>query len=259
MNQSVKSLIALFILFTLGASVLGWVTKSGIEGIPGSRYWLRACTIPCVAAFALLIWADFRKEELPNFLRRVAGSYFERDGLSFSILPARSGDLFFWKILFQNRYQNACSVSIVFRPAVGNLGVRRPVMPEVHTSIQCEGAGFGSVIIPYGIPERYQGKNLFFEVSASTLYPNGRGKLLRFREGTQVGGRQSSGADMALTVAAGLSGHLHFHKSARFKASMPKDVLEHLPANVDTQFEQLWVPGQSESGVDQAAASNVIY
>ena len=253
MSQSVKSVLALVILITLGAGVLGWTTK-GIEGVPDSQFWMRLAPIVTVLSLAVLIWADFRKDKAPDFLRRLTGSYFERNGLCFSISPSTSNGICYWVVLFQNRYERTCHGSIGLRPAVGNLGVIRPSLDEVHFELQCDGGAFGIATMPFGVAAKYQGKKLSFELAAQTNYLDGRGQLLRFRDGVRVGSRNKSGLDTTLTVVSGLSGHMHFTSQAKFRAQMPQGVSESVESTTAAESRILWRPGMPEAGVVEQAA-----
>ena len=126
-----------------------------------------------------------------------------------------------WLVFFQNRYANPCHAAIGFRPSVPPLGILRPKLDEVRLEVDCPGGAFGSVRIPYTIPADEQGRKRWFELSAVTHYPAGRGMRLRFRDGMRVGSRHKSGVDTALMVASGLVGHLHYTRPARFKAQLP--------------------------------------
>jgi hypothetical protein len=89
MNQSIKSVLALVILICLGTSIFGWATP-GIAGVPGSQFWLRASGVLLLPAIALLVWADFRRDLAPDFLRQRVKHYFDRDGFCFAVFPSMS-------------------------------------------------------------------------------------------------------------------------------------------------------------------------
>ena len=88
MNQSVKSVIALFIVITFITSFIGWLNLPDDKDV---KFWLKVSTLPCIAFIGLLVWADFRRDKVPDFLRKTVGGYFERDGLCFAILVPHSG------------------------------------------------------------------------------------------------------------------------------------------------------------------------
>ncbi len=222
MNQSVKSIIALVILICLGASVLGWTC--GIEGVPDSRFWLRTSGILLLPAIGLLVWADFRRDRVPDFLRKHVKRYFEQDGFCFMILPSVKDGCFAWQILFQNRFERPCNALVAFRPATRFVGFGRADLPDVRIEVDCDGGGFGSANVPYGIPRTYQGKRQQFELIAVSHFPDGKGEMLRFRDGMRVGKHQKSIADTAITALSVIALHPHFTHPATFKIKLPNDV-----------------------------------
>ncbi len=254
MNQSLKSLLALIILISLGASVLGWTTR-GIGGFPESRFWLRASGIILVPAIALLVWADFRRDQAPDFLRKQAKAYFEQDGFCFAILPWATDGRFAWKVFFQNRFERPCKALVAFRPAPGILGVGRPNLGEVRVELECDGGAFGCAEIPYSIDPRYQGKNQKFELMAAARFPEGKGKMLRYRDGLPVGKRHHSGLDTAVTALSVLALHPHFSHAATFKLKLPAGVAAEAVGEVKQQI--LWRPGDPELRAHQLRASTL--
>ena len=223
MSRSIKSVLALVILLCLGTLVFGWTTR-GIEGVPNSRFWLRASGILLLPATGWLIWAEFRPDRAPDLLRKHVKRYFEQDGFCFVILPSVKDGCFAWAVLFQNRYERPVRALIAFRPATGFVGFGRANLPDVRIEVVCDGGGFGSAIVPYGIPQVYQGKKQQFELIAASQFPEGKGKMLRFRDGLQVGRRHKSTADTAVTALSVLALHPHFSHPATFKVRLPNNV-----------------------------------
>ncbi len=230
------------VLVLLGASVLGWTTR-GIQGVRESQFWMRACVLPLLLVLWLLVWGDLRREKLPDLLRAVGRPYFEHDGLCFHVTPLVRDRQFFWRVAFQNRYERTCEGVIRFRPAVRSLGITRPALAEATADVRCPGAAFGFAIIPYAIDQRYHGKVIRFEVAAVTRYPEGKGKLLRFRDGLKVGTRHKSGGDLALLALAGLAGHLHYTSQATFKVRLPAQVSDQAVGEETQQI--VWQPTNS--------------
>jgi hypothetical protein len=240
MNRSIKSVLALIILLCLGASTLGWTTR-GIEGVANSQFWMRASALLLLPTVGLLVWAEFRRDRAPDFLRKVARGYFERDGFCFAVLPSVKDGRFEWLVLFQNRFERSCKALIAFRPATRFVGFGRAGVSDVRVEIECEGGGFGSATVPYGIPSSYQGKALRFELIAFSEFPGGKGRMLRFRDGVPVGNHHKSMADTAVTALSAVSLHPHFSESATFKVQLPANV--NVEAVGDASQQILWRPG----------------
>jgi len=240
MNQSIKSVLALVILICLGASVFGW-TARGIENVPDSRFWMRASGIVLLPAIALLVWADFRRDRVPDLLRKHVKRYFDRDGFCFAILPSIKDGRFAWQVFFQNRYERPCKALVAFRPATRFIGFGRADLGDVRIEIDCDGGGFGSAMVPYGIPLTYQGKKQQFELVAISRFPGGKGKMLRFRDGMKVGKHHKSIADMAVTALSVVALHPHFTHPATFRVRLPDKVSSEAIGEIDQQI--LWRPG----------------
>ena len=243
MNQSIKSVLALIILICLGASIMGWATHSRGR-LPDYVYWMRASGILLVPTIALLAWADFRRDLLPDILKKCAGGYFEQDGFCFAIRSGVKDGHFAWNVLFQNRYERPCKALVAFRPATRFIGFGRADLPEVRIEIDCDGGSFGSATVPYGIPQAYQGKKQRFEVVAVSRYPQGKGKMLRFRQGMRVGKRNKSGADVAVTLLSAMALHAHFKTPARIEVRLPDKVSTEGAGEANQKV--LWRPGEPE-------------
>ena len=248
MNQSLKSVLALIVLITLGAGVFGW-TMPAKEFPAGYQFWIRFSPLVCLLTLLLLIWGDFRSDKVPDFLRRRFKGYFEHEGLCFGFVPSTTDSNFCWLVFFQNRYANPCHAAISIRPGIANLGIIRPSIPELKIQIECEGAAFGVARVRCDIPKQYHGKRLWFEVSGQTHYPEGRGTLLRFRDGIKVGSRHKSGLDTALLAVSGLAGHLHYASQARFRTIIPAGMDETLASGSAVQIQVLWRPGMPVDNV----------
>lgn len=240
MNRSVKSILALVILICLGASVLGWTTR-GIEGVPYSRFWLRASGLILLPAIGLLVWADFRRDLAPDLLRRRVKRYFEQDGFCFAVLPAMVDGSFAWRIFFQNRYERPVKAVVAFQPATRFVGFGRADMPEVRVEIDCEGGSFGLADVPYEIPQAFQGKKQKFELIAFSQFPQGKGRMLRFRDGLKVGKHHKSVADTAVTLLSATALHVHFKNPATFGVRLPENIQ---PKGLGEMSQAiLWRPG----------------
>ena len=86
------------------------------------------------------------------------------------------------QIYFQNRYDQPCSAQILIRASSG-LFSGRAELSDITLGLKCDPAEFGCSIIPWTIAESLQGKLVSLSLYAGVKYPNGRGSLLRFKDG----------------------------------------------------------------------------
>ena len=103
-------------------------------------------------------------------------------------------------------------------------------------------AAFGYATIPTPIPAHYQGQRITFEVGATVWYPEGRGKMVRFRCGIAVPHnvrfRSLSVAIERLLLL--FTGHLLLSRFALTTLTLPTNVAEQLPDGVTPHVETLW-------------------
>jgi len=235
MNRSVKSLLALVILIGLGASIAGFFGY----GLTGAPLWVWASAIVVVVTTAALLRAEFRRDLYPDLLRQHAKQYFEQGGLCFAIAPWVLDGHFAWHILFQNRYERPCESVIHFRPTKF-LPFGSPGPAEVRATVHCEGGAFGRMFVPAALPTELQGKTQRFELAARTNYLQGKGRMVRFRDGMAVGKSQLNILDTTVSVLSILALHPHFRRPATIKVLLPTGVA---PDSLgDPQQEILWHP-----------------
>jgi hypothetical protein len=188
MGESVKAMLSLLVVIGVFGTWYAWsndARKSFPEHIQLIRFGLPALG---AASLFILLWAVLRRDKIPDQLSKISRSHLECDGLSFLVMPEVQGGICLLRIYYQNRYEGFCRTRLVIRPAIKDfVGVMRPRdLKQVEVTIECPGAGFDSIAVPYAVPADRQGKNVRFNVGGVTKYPNGRGKLLRFREGARV-------------------------------------------------------------------------
>ena len=152
MSESLKALLAVILIGCILASVLVWM-----DDHPN---WKARIGFLLGAAVALLIilWALYRRDKAPDFLRQVAGGYFERTGFCFAIVPTVQQGTCFLNLFFQNRYSKACRAQVVIHPSQGFFLIRRD-LDSLVVEIACEGGAFGVTRIPWPVPQKYQGKS----------------------------------------------------------------------------------------------------
>jgi hypothetical protein len=236
MGQSVKAVVQLLAIIAFFAALVAWQTEARS---PANTWIFRiASTVTFAACVGLLIWAPKRKEIIPDHLARVARSYFERDGFCFAFVPAMQNGVAWLQIYFQNRYERGCRVRVSFQPPVKSFGIRRMPLPGLTADLECEGAAFGVYRAPWPIPAEFQGKSVKYEVGCATFYPNGKGRLLRFRAGVAAG---SVGGGIPRAASAGLLlvGVVAISRPATTTLTHPAGVADQVPAGLEPTVEIL--------------------
>lgn len=187
MGESIKAVLSLFVIIGVFGSWFAWAgdMRQFGEHVPMIRFGLGAGG---ALSLGILLWACFRRDKLPDFLRRVSRDHLECDGLSFIVVPMSKDGICILRIFFQNRYARDCQTRLLLRPSIPTLGIRRPKdLAAIQLTIDCPGGAFGMLDVPYPVPADRQGAKVSFDVGGSTKYPGGCGKAMRFREGARVG------------------------------------------------------------------------
>ena len=242
MRESVKAVLALLVIVCVLLSILAW--SSAWSNVPERMWFLRVLSpLLGLGALVLLCRMQWRKDKVPDFLRQHTRSFFERDGLCFAIEAEVEDDTCIVQILFQNRYERPCEASIALRPASGFFLTRKKIK-ALAADVQCVPAAFGVVRVPLPVPEKYQGRKVSFDVGASVSYPQGRGRILRFKDGTRVGKASfSSPGGAALTLAGMFAGQVVMSRPASVKLALPVGVRQELPDDTPVQVETFWQLG----------------
>jgi hypothetical protein len=198
---------------------------------------------PCVGG---LLKMAARKDLAPDFLGRMCGGrYFDRDGFCFTLgVTPRDGRCMV-TIFFQNRYDRPLRGRVAIQPS-RELFMRADIQ-GFAVDIPCEAAGVGKVEFPWPIPAKYQGKRMKFDVGADVMYPEGRGKMLRFSSGIWIRGNTQFGNPLTttLTVAAAMGGAFVISSPASVTMDLPKDVAEVADPAVGVELTTVWKLGDS--------------
>lgn len=244
MSESIKATLALMVAAFVLAGIIAWMPQMTKE-ISTLIWWLRIiCPILALLCLAPLVWAQTRKDKAPDFLARVSPRYFERDGFCFAIIPRVTAGNCFMQIFFQNRYERPCSAQILIRGST-SLFSGRPDLKDIALGVSCSPAEFGCSTIPWPIPQELQGKSVSLSVYAGVKYPNGRGALLRYRDGLRVG---SIGADMwreGLQIAGAIGGALVVSRPARIKLNLPAGISVSGPKDIAAETKVIWKLGDA--------------
>jgi hypothetical protein len=251
MSESAKALLGGFIFLAAFGIFFIWFAA----GIPSNAIiWTLRIGLPIavLAAITLLAREQFRKDRAPDFLRLHFGKPFERDGVCFFIRPIAYCGIAYLDVMFQNQYASACTFRVVIAPPVKSFRVSKRPFDGVGMDIGCDGGAFGIARAAIAIPAAFQGKRIKLEVAAATKYSQGKGQLLRFRNGLRASKADTSGlGGAALTVALLMVGHVHYRKPASITCTLPTGVAETLPPGIQPAISVVWKPGDPTEDFQQ--------
>jgi hypothetical protein len=237
-GRSAKALLQ----FACLCSVFGAVVTCGLFRTDEIGWTIRFVFIAgAMAAAGLLCWAALRRDRAPDMLAPITRSYLESDGLCFIFTADVFENFCRLNVYFQNRYSRRCRCEIFLDPPKRFWFGRLPLAPA-RFEIDCGGGECGIARVCYPVPPESQGQAVSFEVAARTKYAQGRGQLLRYREGLRVGPRQG-GASAIVSLAAACVGVLYLSRSARAILQLPVGVASSVDSvNSQASLEIIWRP-----------------
>lgn len=260
MHDHLKAAASLAMLLGVVAAIVGLVLAMG-PPLPQpfrALKWLIASAGPVmIVCGALLLWRlSHRPDEAPDFLRSMFKDQFRRPfeagGVCFVVIPESGGGVAELHIFFQNRWEAPCQARITIRRDHGFAWSHKKM--EIATvRFWCEGGSFGLVRVPIGVPRALQGKRKRLAASASVGYPQGRGRMIRFKAGKRVGsGDIGAGTIAAAHLLGGVAGAaMAAHQAAgQFRMTYPAGVAEEVPPDAEVAVETLWRPGDPVGGLD---------
>ena len=241
MSESIKALVALVLVICLVCGFIVWLPGGDM---PASIIFYLRYGCPALAAgcLAFLVWAQTRKDKAPDLLARISARYFERDGFCFSIVPHISNRQCSMQVFFQNRFSNRCEAQILIRPTSSFFSATVN-LPDIALGISCGPGEFGCSTIPWAIPEKLQGKQISLSLYAGVKYPNGRGGLLRYRDGMRVGSVSTDVWREGLQIAGAVVGALVISRPARINIILPKDVISEMQDSIIAETKVIWKLG----------------
>lgn len=222
--------------------ILAWI-PGVTNDVSAVTWWLRiGCPVVGIICLAVLVWAQTRKDKAPDLLSRVTPRYFERDGFCFAVVPqVRLGDCTM-NIYFQNRYDRPCSAQILIRGSSG-LFSGRAETENIALGLTCGPAEFGCSTIPWAIPPSLQGRTVLLSIYAGVKYPNGRGNMLRYRDGLRVGAVGTDFWREGLQVAGAIGGALVISRPARISLRLPSGGLPPKQGAIAAETKVIWKLG----------------
>lgn len=204
-------------------------------------FWVWAVRVLCILCAILLSIALTRyyqkKDLVPEFLKKDFGDYFERDGFCFALRPTASEGGAVLLIAFQSRYDQLTKAHLETKLFGGFLEKDELWQKDIHFEIPPAAYGISKIKMP--IPRKYQGKTARIEVGASITYPQGKGRMVRFRDGTRVGGRNLTSNLSPWLALIGVFFGIHAGHSAYLRFTLPSNVSESVE-QVDVDTKIIW-------------------
>lgn len=254
MREFIKVMSSLLIM----AGFLGGILMFSVPGIDSWRWRWPVFGLSLVLAgggLVLFLKIHYQRDKAPDFLSAYTKKYFDRDGFCFFLRAVeKEGDCVL-QVLYQNRYSEPSRARIAIRPA-RELFMRSKI-EAVGIDIECEPAAFGVAEVAMPVPEKYQGKAQRFEVGASVTYPNGKGEMLRYRDGIVIRGDATfnNAFGAALSAAALAGGSIVLSSPASVNFTLPAGVSSDLnDRHMVARLETLWRLGDEHNS--QSGESN---
>jgi len=249
-SDNAKAVVLLVLLACIALPPIAWAFP---DLLPESINDACRFGLPLLGLLALGVaaWALFRRDKAPNFLQRLGGDYFERDGFCFMLKLSVLGDICLINVHYQNKHNRPCQAKVALRPTQGGVfhahEKSEKKMEQITIPVECEGGAYGVTSMPWGVPRDLQGKEITLEVAAVVRYPQGQGSLIRFGYGLRVGHADWvnwSGAGAGSSFA--MTGKLMIMSPARETLAVPGGVLEVVPDDSPIVNQTLWRPGDPD-------------
>ena len=239
MSESVQAVLALLMIIGMIGSVLVFMNDRVNWPAFGGMLTLM------LGSLGLLLWSLFRRDKAPDHLKQIPGKLLERDGFCFKVLAKPVKGRCYLDLYFQSRYERPCRAIVVLQPSKGFF-LMRPGLASMTVDIDCPAGGFGVTSVPWPVAKKFQGKAQRLDVGADVQYPEGRGRMIRYRGGVQLrtAGTDSWRATLAvaaiLTVSAGMGVVVLLGDAVKVKLRLPVDVEESVDDDLPILTKVLW-------------------
>ncbi|MEQ8667858.1 MAG: hypothetical protein RIC12_01715 [Pirellulales bacterium] len=241
MDESIKAVAALVLIIATVAAVFAWVVDGS-----GTAVWAFRISAPAIAVLSLatILSLHYRSDLEQDYLRSVAGTYFNRDGFCFTLNMVNIQGTAHMEAYYQNQFDGPSIGRIAVRPARG-FWMNRPHFSAVTYKIVCQPAAFGVTRVPIPIPTELQGRSQTFEVGASVLYPDGKGNRVRYFDGIflRTNTNFDKKWDTAVTVFGAAGGGIVLSSPATATIAIPSGVSENVPSGLEPQAMDFWKLG----------------
>ena len=97
-----------------------------------------------IGSIWVLLWARFRHDKAPDFMRMVPGPLLERDGFCFKLVPNPIKQRCYLNLCFQSRFEGPCRAIVVIVPTK-DVFAPRPGVGSLVVEIECPLAGHQEV------------------------------------------------------------------------------------------------------------------
>lgn len=242
MNETGKVLSGFFAVVAGIIAALAWTLD------PTTKVWLVRVisTTVSLLLFTLLLRAFLRKDLVPDYLRMISKSVFERSGFQFLVEPITVENHYCFRIWYQNRHANHCSARILLTPQK-NFLMKIPKIGPVLCETDIPAGGFGYFLVPLNTEKKFHGKRVSFGVYADTKWRDGKGEMLRFKDGTNVGTLPGTSRDQLMNVALFAAGA--GSTPSKIDVKIPFEVAE-VPT-LENEQALLWKQGDTHHPFDE--------
>ena len=210
---------------------------------PNATIWILRLASSSVAILcsALILKLHFRADLARDYLRAIAGKYFNRDGFCLALDVVAIDGIAYLTVLYQNQYDCPCRGHIAVRPARG-FWMTRSEIQTIGMEIDCDAAGFGVARSPLPLLREVQGKRQSFQVGASVEYAPGSRRRVRFRDGVSLRANSDFGNAFATTafVAGAPCGKIIIISPATTTLALPSGVAEEVFQDDRVEVKTLW-------------------
>ncbi len=236
MNENLVSLLGLVFLAFLIATASCWID---VAHTPLAA-WV-VFPAGAVLSFGTILWAKFRPDRAPDFLRRESRGMFENNGFCLAIKPRIEGRRFFCDVFFQNRFDAPRRARVTLQPG-GGFWLHRAERPTLVIPVDCEAGAYGVVEIPLGIPGEHQGALHGMVLAVNVERTAGRGRKLRFKACDPVKPAKTPPpwSGVARTLGEIASAPIKMPRGASVLWSIPTGLDEYLDDSEPIRTRVLW-------------------
>jgi len=167
----------------VGAAVCG-VVWFGAKTFNASEAMQWSWGLAAVLCAGMGVWIFFQKDPAPDLFHELGVTPFERKGLCLILAPEVDAGELTLAVMYQNRYANPCSGELLIKPLPS---ANACGLSTLRLNVQCEGGGAGMVKVRWLAQSPQPGRNIECVVGVNVDYPDGRGTMLRSREGIALG------------------------------------------------------------------------